>query len=154
MYRQSNILSHLAHTYGIKTFLFSYKGTKHLYILQVNHHFFISKTLVILLFLYRNITRIQNITMYNVFLFLVTTSFSHFMHLESGSVGAAVFTLTQGLPLHHTVLDGFYLPPLSPLTFHFYRIKPRKNINGEGHTDGTDSTDLVSPQIAIARIVK
>ena len=90
MYRQSNILSHFAHTYGIKIFLFSYKGTKHLYILQVNHHFFISKTLVTLLFLYRNITRIQDITMYNVFLFLVTTSFSHFMHLESGSVGAAV----------------------------------------------------------------
>ena len=37
----------------------------------------------------------------------------NFLHFECGGIGSAVFLLAQGLPLHHTVLDGFNLPPLA-----------------------------------------
>ena len=40
--------------------------------------------------------------------------FCYFLHLEGGGVGAAVFFLTQGGPVHLVTVDGDF-PPLAVL---------------------------------------
>ena len=37
----------------------------------------------------------------------------HLRHLECGGIGSAILAPAQGRPLHHTVLDALYLPPLA-----------------------------------------
>jgi len=52
--------------------------------------------------------------LYNIYQQLMQAEVIVEFRMEGG-VGGAVGVLAQGLPLHHTVLDGFNLPPLAVL---------------------------------------